>query len=221
MKRKHPKRNRTIKPRILILCEGQTEEKYFLGLKQHDDYRRALQAVSIVILAAKGGSPNAILEKAKKLRSQASKQNNAFDQIWLVFDHDNQDEKILTSVLQKAQRERFFITFSNLAFEVWLLLHFRCAQLKYLDNSALVKQLTAVYPAFKKGNRQDFKNLLSRLPTALNHAQTIRSRNQELLDTTSVSSIVHLNPYTDVDLLVHYLTTMSNDSSVPPSPYFS
>ncbi len=105
-KRKSKKLN--LRPPVRIYCEGKTEENYFNMLKQK--YHQANVSInsrySIKVKAmARSGMAllHGVLEDPKL---------NIQDKIYLVFD------------LAKKSKYDITILFSNICFEVWILMHF-------------------------------------------------------------------------------------------------
>ncbi|NJN77420.1 MAG: RloB domain-containing protein [Saprospiraceae bacterium] len=70
-KRKTNKRQRSVTPRLLILCEGETERNYFKAMREDDDYKSKMAATDITILTAKSPTPEQILNEAKEKRKRS------------------------------------------------------------------------------------------------------------------------------------------------------
>jgi hypothetical protein len=88
-KRKSNKRKRSVKQRLLILCEGETERNYFLAMREDTDFKQQMAATNIDIVTAKNSTPEQIVKEAVKKNNEAKKDNNPYQKTWLVFDHDN------------------------------------------------------------------------------------------------------------------------------------
>jgi hypothetical protein len=100
----------TLKPTILIVCEGiNTEPSYFRQFR-----------LSSATIKTVGGGRNTISLVTKAI--QLSKQNN-YDQVWCVFDKDDFSVKDFNNAIVIAKANNLLIAYSNQAFEYWILLH--------------------------------------------------------------------------------------------------
>lgn len=111
--RRRDRGSRTPAQRVLVLCEGRTEQWYLNGCK----VRGAGIDARIKTASAQG--------EALVLAAQAENENNnSYDSTWLVFDRDNQTDSELNRAKEVASRAGFNVALSSECFEVWLLLHF-------------------------------------------------------------------------------------------------
>lgn len=120
------------KPIIYIICEGkETETLYF----KHFRSRNCL--VDIIPISSKHKAAEHLVKHAKSLISQADYYPKDGDQLWCVFDcDDNKDSELQAAVLY-AEKHGYKIAYSNPAFEYWYLLHFEKRN-GYLKDSAAV-----------------------------------------------------------------------------------
>lgn len=135
MSRKNKRTQRRGKPReeskrYLVLCEGESEEMYAFALKRSLG-RAAQRGLNVEIV--KKGDPEALLKEARRRVNEARKEGIPFDGVWLFFDHDNREN--IGQVFSEIAKKKWQFAFSNICFEVWLLLHFvdappRCAKPK-------------------------------------------------------------------------------------------
>ena len=65
-----------LQKRVLILCEGKTEENYFKGLVSADQYKRKLSSVGVEIYTPKYHSPRGLVDEAKRKLKVAKKEEN-------------------------------------------------------------------------------------------------------------------------------------------------
>ena len=72
MKRRRNAR-RSLRKRILILCEGETERNYFPAIKEDPTYKNRLSAVSAQVIKAKHPTPDHIVSEALKRRKKPSR----------------------------------------------------------------------------------------------------------------------------------------------------
>lgn len=111
--------SRTKNKTFLIVCEGQTEELYF----------KSFPVLTATIQTVKTGSSNMTLVDAVEQYRRAG----SYDEVWCVFDFDTnpmiqrQGEEF-NRAIRKAQDRGYHCAYSNDAFELWFVLHYR-----YLD----------------------------------------------------------------------------------------
>jgi hypothetical protein len=128
IKRNSPFRN--TKKSFLIICEGETEIKYF--------HRFRLQTVKIKIIEGKQGNAKSFILEAIKIKKSLK---DKFDESWCVFDKDNTKDLDFIKALRLAKENNLFVAFSIIAFEVWLLLHFKYFT-KLMSSDELIKDLS-------------------------------------------------------------------------------
>ena len=101
---------RTEKPLILIVCEGEnTEPSYF------NQFRLSTARIKSV---GEGYNTVSLVNRALVLS-----QKDKYDQVWCVFDKDDFSAKDFNQAIQIAEANDFGVAYSNQAFEYWLILH--------------------------------------------------------------------------------------------------
>ena len=106
-----PQGELTVKPSILIVCEGKnTEPSYFKQFR-----------ITSAIVKSVGEGYNTV--KLVKRAIELSKQKN-YDQVWCVFDKDDFNDDDFNSAIKIAEKNNFGVAYSNQSFEYWLILHF-------------------------------------------------------------------------------------------------
>jgi hypothetical protein len=99
------------KPTILIVCEGKnTEPSYFR------QFRLATVKVRVEGL---GSNTMDLVNRALSFRDEEE-----FDQVWVVFDKDEFDSEMFNAAIDKAHSKGIGVAYSNQSFEYWLILHF-------------------------------------------------------------------------------------------------
>lgn len=107
--------NKTIKPTILIVCEGEnTEPSYFRQFKL---------TTATIKPVGEGYNTISLVKRAVQLSKEKE-----YDQVWCVFDADPkpdnpQQAKNFIKAIDLANKKKFGIAYSNQAFEYWLILH--------------------------------------------------------------------------------------------------
>jgi hypothetical protein len=101
---------------VLVVCGGRTEELYFKAFNRA--FHPSLGRVSIVtVMEAK--NPLKIVEYAVRERQR----NNTYNAVWCVFDKD--DFPDFDDAIYFARRNDIGTAFSNQAFELWFINHFK------------------------------------------------------------------------------------------------
>jgi hypothetical protein len=96
---------------FLIVCEGKnTEPSYFNQFK--------LASATIEALG-KGNNTLACVRHAQQLSKKKK-----YDQIWCVFDKDDFPNKDFNDAIKMAETNGFYVAYSNMSFEYWMILHF-------------------------------------------------------------------------------------------------
>lgn len=110
-------KNLEINKRILILCEGKTEEAYFSGLKNNVLLKDKFRAVHIEIVSPpskqnpnpqstlRDNSLKGLVWEAMKRKRKAQREKNSFNEIWIVVDNDERNSFIISNKTKLHARE--------------------------------------------------------------------------------------------------------------------
>ena len=129
-------RNILLPPKILILCEGESEIIYLKGFQSEEKHRRKLSRVKVELYQPDDYSPYGLLTEAKKKAREAIKERYAYDQVWIVFDRDGHAN--IPKTFDEAYDANVKIAFSLICFEYWILLHFEKTRRHFYDCDSLV-----------------------------------------------------------------------------------
>lgn len=144
------RRNKQIHPRkllgkpmrksFLIFCEGETEVGYFSSFKT--------RAKSL-----KGGNALAIVKEAVAQKNAAKKH---VDQYWVVFDKDETTDTDFNAAILLAAQNQIGTAWSNQAFEIWFILHYRIYNTACNRNNyeAILRPFIPSYRAADKSEAQ-------------------------------------------------------------------
>jgi len=196
--RRHKREQRYTHPRILIICEGETEEQYFKGILQDADLKKQLSAIRVSVITGKDSSPLKLVKEAIKKRAAEKKEGNPFKHVWVIFDHDHHPNR--KEAWEAAKKNQIQIGFSSIAFEQWFLLHFSKSAKAFATPNQLQKELLKFYPTYQKGQANDFAFLKNNLVKAFTNANWLRT-----IKLQENSLVYDQNPWTDVDILVEKL----------------
>ena len=193
-------KQRKRKPIIYIICEGkETEVLYF----KHFRTRNCL--VDIVPMTSKYTAAEHLVKNAKGLLSYADYFPKDGDQLWCVFDRDDNTNAQLKAAGEHADKNGYKIAYSNPSFEYWYLLHFVKHNGYLNDSNAVIEQLK------KKDRLEKYEKNTDVFDTLLPHQTEAIQRAKERVEQLEKDNIIVLssdsNPVTTVYELVEYLNS--------------
>lgn len=131
---KPARRNR--RPIIYIICEGkETEPLYFRHFRSRDCL------VDITPVVSKHKAAEHLVKHAQSLIAHADYYPKDGDQIWCVFDCDDNTDAQIQTAQTYAERCGYQIAYSNPSFEYWYLLHFEMRNGHLRDSNAAIEIL--------------------------------------------------------------------------------
>jgi len=184
-----------VNKRILILCEGLTEYIYAKAMQM--ELPRALQrSVSIEIDYSSQNDPLSLAKEATKRAQKARKEHNAYDTVWLFFDHDNNPR--LQAAFDVVSAHGFEIAYTAICFEHWLVLHYENCGRAFQNADEATKYLKKFWPDYHKTKSKAFLELRDKLDVAMERAEVFM-RNQDAYIALHVR-----NPHFTIPALVRY-----------------
>ncbi|MDR7372771.1 RloB family protein [Flavobacterium aquidurense] len=185
---------RTFKSKVLILCEGLTEKNYFNALKEDLGLPKTI-AVNI-FQSNKVDCKGVVEEAIKKAKREG------FQEIFVVFDHDNQAKR--DEAFKLATSKNITVIFSSICFELWFLFHYKNSTKAFASEAELEKELKKCLgmEGYEKNNFKHYSILKDKIITAKSNAEKIRL---SVIDNNEGVEVFNLNPFTNVDELVIYL----------------
>lgn len=199
--RKVKDNKRELFDRILILCEGDTEELYFKEIKSSlpRDKKRGL---TIDVDKSKGRDPLSLVTEAIRRKDSAKREGNPFKEIWVVFDHDNFPNRELA--IKKAKSAKLKIAFSSINIEVWFIFHFEYKLKVFLNGDEVKKYFADKYlKVYQPGRTKVYEQIQSKTNIAIANAERLRAAKSEEIESGVIES--NLNPYLTIDALVKFL----------------
>ena len=192
---------------ILIVCEGeQTEPLYFDALKE----RLPREVLKRVTIQGTGVNTYKLIECAEKVIAEREKNGHPpFYEVWLVFDKDSFPNAHFNETIEEAKRrERWYCAWSNEAFELWYVLHFRhvttpISRMAYktILETEIRNNLGDSNYCYAKNDRKMFERLLPYVASAIERARRGVERQEELHGANWAA----MNPATRVHELVKRL----------------
>ena len=188
------------RPIIYIICEGkETETLYF----RHFRSRNCL--VDIVPIPSKHKAAEHLVKHAKSLISQSDYYPKDGDQLWCVFDRDDNKDYELQAAVAFAQKQGYHIAYSNPSFEYWYLIHFEKRNGFIKDSATVIDILKRnEYLANYEKSVDVYEELYVHQQIAIERAK--ERVNQLKRDDTSIISC-NSNPVTTVYELVEFLNS--------------
>ena len=198
--RKRPGRNigtRPLRETIRIVCEGETEKKYFLSMKKECSIRIDLKPE----LNAGKTKPSQILNTALRLKQDSGQSDVCCVYDLDVISIDDSEKKRYREYRKKAEDNGVFVFESFPCFEIWILLHFTDACGSDTDCSDLIRNHLRKYiPEYEKGSDGLYERLKANQKKAIEKAEK-QKRNAGTINEKEMYS----RPFTDVHELVQKL----------------
>lgn len=218
---KRRKSTRDLHPVFYVFCEGEKTEPYYLEhyVKNHCAGYKNIQIqrikLSDIWSVAKTNRTDPVSLVTKAVRKKERSPTALEDRYWCVYDREAANKvkaQIHVKALSLAAAHNICIAFSNVCFEVWLLLHKQSACAPYASYDDLHKRskLLTYYPRYDKGDRREFSDsdiAQARLNARRMNAGTLGIPVNELGNGNIPCKLVDGNPYTDVYRLLDAIDT--------------
>jgi hypothetical protein len=230
-------KNKPLRSKLHIFCEGKTEHYYLKGYVEHTyPGNRLLKVIDDIvdIQDPRANTPLALVEKAINFKQECPDS----DEFWVVYDRESKagiSDKIHQSAIDKAAGKNIQIAISNVCFELWLLLHFQSVSAAYTSYENLIKEskLKSSYENLLKESKLKselkkigiekydkthphlFDTVREKLPDA--RARAAQMNSETLKASTADESKPHLlNPYTRVHKLLDAIDAFVKQSMSGP-----
>lgn len=204
MKTRRVDKDKQVRKRVLVLCEGaKTEPNYFRSMRHDLQLRHRLTAVEVDIYQPKSYSPLGLFREALARKKQEMARKNPYDAIWIVFDRDFHQQ--VGWVIDTATEHEIHCIVSNICFEVWFLLHYQnlVASEPFEKCDAVIRFIHRHYDEYYHKNDNHYEQLKGLLPQALLRAKELERDYRQ--GPYHRRPFYEWNPYTNVYQLVEYL----------------
>lgn len=195
MKRNFPSKRylRNVNDKVLILTNGKTEKVYLEALRKSCG---SVYTIEILFVCADVLSLVNEAIKRKKVKQ--------YNKVWVVFDIDNSlaEGKILPAS-EVAEKENIRIAYSNEAFEIWLMFHFkknigqppRKDYVKTLNLLLSENKISVRYSKGKKVADTFEKYFIPELSTAVDNSKRTYEQRviQSQRDSQETANVYHAN----------------------------
>lgn len=188
--------------RILILCEGESEQKYLLNYCTLRENKDRLRYIQIRIFKPDRNSPLGLVNEAKKFITEAKRDKFPYEKVWIVFDKDSHAN--IPSAFEESERfnPKINIAFTARCFEIWIFLHFEKVNKPFNCCDDVIRKLKETYcPAYEKMHLQN--EIYQTLDKAIENAQWLSGRNQNAMERGT--RLHELDCCTSMHLLMQFL----------------
>ena len=187
----------------LIVCEGETEQIYFAGVRQ----KFALTTAEVVLPTNNvGPAPISVVDCA----IEKAGERGGYDHIFCVIDRDGHEsfDRARQKIKEHATLEEAPLPIKEAisipCFEYWVLLHFEQTDSPFTNcDQAIGRVRHAHVPGYVKADAAVVKTLMPRLDTAIANAVWAESR----------AEVDGFNPYTSVHNVIVHLKSVAQPSS--------
>lgn len=160
------------KKRFLILCEDEKSSLlYFRSFKKDEEIKRKLEAVDIEVIHPINYSPLGLLNEAKMYIKKAKREQNKYDEVWIVFDKDGHAD--IPKAFEEARQSKINIAFSNNCFEFWVLLHFEYTTKEFNRCDDIIKYIKNKYIKDYDKCQNCFDILKDKMIVAINNSKKV------------------------------------------------
>ncbi|MCF0111117.1 MAG: RloB domain-containing protein [Erysipelotrichaceae bacterium] len=171
-----PHRTRSVKPYVIVFCEGESEQAYtdFLKKEFHD------------VVSIKRVKTTGLFEEAdsrfKKDRTYRD-YTEVTDEIWFFFDVEEKDKTFWDARLKIIRRLRSLrknpgikvrLLMTTGCMEYWLMLHYEMyipSIQTIADKQHVIQRLKTIEPNYRKGNEEVTAKIAQHYPTAVTNAR--------------------------------------------------
>jgi len=159
-----------VRETFLIICEGEkTEPNYFRS------FRLTSSQVEDEIFGI-GDNTVSLVEKTIKYKEEAARYGIKFDQIWCVFDKDDNPDKNFEKAISLSRKHKIKIAYSNECFELWYLLHFHYTQ-NAMNRPEYIKRLSELLgKPYTKNSIEMYDLILSKQNDGIRNAEKLMSQ---------------------------------------------
>lgn len=211
MPKSRGQQQKTVKAKIHIFCEGaKTEPNYiraYIEVKHPTVRRLQGEDQPVKIIPTSKNTPKQLVEVATKFKKAL---DNLSDEVWVVYDRESSRkyaDSVHVSAMSKALAKGVQIAFSNVCFELWLLLHFQraaisCDMCDDVINHPHFKQAMAQIKvsSYAKGQADVASLIIKAKGTAVAtaNAKAINAATIAAAPEGDEDKLYKLRPYTDV-----------------------
>lgn len=183
---------------VYIICEGtQTEIRYFRR------FRSRYCHIDIIPISSQYKAADKLVQKVKSTLGTNPYYPKDGDELWCVFDRDDNTNDMLNRAKSLADKAGYKIAYSNPSFELWFLWHFVNQKSVVEDSQGVIRLLKKKGRLVQYEKASDVYDEL--LPNQEKAIKIAESRIKELRDNHEKIICRESNPVSTVVQLVKYL----------------
>lgn len=204
MVRNRVPKGKKINRKTTIYCEGYTEKHYLVMLK--NKYRKSNVKIDIKPMH------KSCCELVKK--AENTEKSKPSDRVYIIFDKDSHQASEIETAINKANKNKFTVIYSNNSFELWLISHFSpiTSPINNKDlNRKLEKELNV--SNWKKFKNEKFENIetqfVDNVTTAYGNLKAHQAEKQDVNNKGNKINIIDKNPYTNLHMWIKEIYNIS------------
>lgn len=190
---------KTLKKKVFIYCEGESEKCYFDMLSaKYSSFTietKRIERIGIKTKVVGNKGPLEIVNEAIRTLKRDSKKND-IHKAYVVFDNDQYSKEDIKKAIVVAENNSLVVLYSNINFDLWVLMHFEKVTC-YLTKSDINKKLAIHYGVKSYSNEVKgelvSKPLRDRVKTASNNATSFFGNNKD-----SLMVSIEINPFVNI-----------------------
>ncbi|MDD2890957.1 MAG: RloB family protein [bacterium] len=155
--------------KLLIVCEGKrTEPNYFKSFP----IKKKLIDIKI---KGYGYNTDSLVEEAIRLKNEAYKKGKPYNdnEVWCVFDRDSFPAGNFNRAFQLAEDNKIRIAYSNEAFELWYVLHFKYLTIQWGRAQYSNDLNKLLHHPYKKNSTTMYTDIEKEQGTAIKNAERL------------------------------------------------
>ena len=182
----------------LIVCEGETERKYFEAARIR---YQLTQAEVVLDDNTEGPAPISVVRCAEKKCAE----RGGYDHVFCVFDRDGHEsftrarDQVLALAARKHKPLPIKAIISVPCFELWVLLHFEKTDAPFVRCDEVVAAVRSHMQGYIKADSAIARQLMGRLSVALGNAEWLEQ----------LAANNNYNPYTSVHHILRHFETVA------------
>ena len=191
--------------KVLIFCEGKTEENYFNHYAKILNNKSKYSHIDIELVNV-GSDAKAVYTKAEDILNDLSNKYTSYDK-YLVFDCDAPKDCIKDIIkAMKDSEHEYRLLLTNEVFEAWLIMHFEEITELITKTRAYEKMANYLgkssYKSKEKASEGTIRKVIGDGTNVIKAIENAKIINSKYKDLNIEENIEEMNPYTTVYTLV-------------------
>lgn len=186
---------RELNKKIMIYCEGETEKQYFDMLsRKYSKSTVTSKRISVKTKVMGNKNPLNLVKEAIRTLEHDRKKNNV-DLAYVVFDNDCHKDEEISTAMQLAKKNKLEVVYSNITFDLWILLHFEQVN-RYMTKQNIYEKLSGIFNVESYQNELKGKDISRYLEDLVIVAD--RNAGKIISDISDICVCIKLNPFVNI-----------------------